>query len=148
MRGSAAGPSPGPTHDRATESRSRPTSARARHSTGRWRTSPRSTRTGTKPTTRSSRPPSTAASRRRSPGSELRPPLLEKAALGVRVNELQGTVVCGDRLLDAIGPAQQLRPGGVQGVVAVELETVDQRESGVWVTGLGDGGSPVQLHDR
>ena len=51
-------------------------------------------------------------------------------------------------LLGAVEPAQQLRPRGVQVVVAVELQRVDERQRRLDVAGLGDRDRAVQLDDR
>ena len=52
------------------------------------------------------------------------------------------------RLGDAAQPSQQLRPDGVEQVVAVERERVDQGERGLRSVDLGDGDGPVERDDR
>ena len=69
-------------------------------------------------------------------------------SLGVRVDELERARVGCPGVVDAVEPAQQLGAGGVQVVVAVELEAVDERERGLDVAGLGERRRVVQLDDR
>jgi acyl-CoA synthetase (AMP-forming)/AMP-acid ligase II len=58
---------------------------------------------------------------------ELAEPLREEASLGVRGDELERPLVGGAGVLDTTEPAQQLGPRGVEVVVAIEVEAVDQR---------------------
>ena len=64
------------------------------------------------------------------------------------MDQLQRAAVGGPRVLGAIEPAEQLRAGRVQVVVAVEIEVIDEGEGGLDVACLCDGGGPVQLHHR
>ena len=61
------------------------------------------------------------------------------------MDELERTVVGSAGSLVAAEPAQELGAGRVEVVVAVEIETVDERERGLDVARLGDRGCVVQL---
>src|SRR4029453_7715774 len=76
---------------------------------------------------------------------EPRQPPLQEPPLGVRVNELERPVVGGAGLFDPIEPAQQLRAGRVEVVVALELEALDQVEGGFGVARLGHRSSLIEL---
>ena len=60
---------------------------------------------------------------------------------------MQRAVVSRARIVGAVEPAQQLRARGVQVVVAVEVEALDQGERALDVARLGDRGGLVELHD-
>ena len=63
------------------------------------------------------------------------------------MDELQRAVVGLPRLLGAAEPLQQLRAGGVQVVVALEVEGVGQGQRGLDLARLGQRGRPVELDD-
>ena len=79
--------------------------------------------------------------------SELLAPPLEKAALGVRVNQLERAVVGGPGLVDSVEPAEELGPRRVQVVVGVEVEALHQLERGFDVACLGQRGRLVEIDE-
>jgi hypothetical protein len=58
------------------------------------------------------------------------------------VDELERSLVGRPGVRDAIEPAQELRAGRVQVVVAVELEPLDQGERGLDIARFGDCDGP------
>jgi hypothetical protein len=64
------------------------------------------------------------------------------------MRELERALVSRAGVFDAIEPAQQLRVRRVQIVVAVELEGLHQSEPRLDLARFGEGGGPVELHDR
>ena len=85
--------------------------------------------------------------RRRVSARELRPALLEEAALRIGVDELERAVVGVPRLVLASQPAKELGARRVQVVVAIEVETIGQDERGLGVPGLGQRGGAIELDD-
>jgi hypothetical protein len=81
-------------------------------------------------------------------GVELVAPTCQKSPLPVGVHQLQREAVGGSGLLLAPEPAQELGPGGVEVVVALELERLERREPGLDVACLGDRHRSVQLDHR
>src|SRR5215470_7103412 len=88
---------------------------------------------------------------RRAPGStrcaDVREPALEEATLVVRVRELERTRVLGARLVGAVEAAEQVGACGVEVLVSVEVEPVDEGEADGGTIHLRDGDRSVQLHD-
>src|SRR5207247_7405933 len=75
-------------------------------------------------------------------------PPLEEPPLGRGLDELERADVRGMCLFDPVEPAQQLGAGGVQVVVAVELDAFQEVERGLDLAGFGEGGGAVELDDR
>ena len=73
---------------------------------------------------------------------------LYEVPLGAGLNQLQSTTIGDARLVDAAEATEKLRTRGVQIVVLLKLEEVDQRERRVDVPGFGHRRGSVQLHDR
>ena len=68
--------------------------------------------------------------------------------LGLVLDQSQRQLVRRPRLVVAAQPAQQVGAGGVQGVVAGQLEPVDDRQRDLGPVQLGDRDGPVQRDDR
>jgi hypothetical protein len=64
------------------------------------------------------------------------------------VDELECTLVRSPGFVDPIEAAKELRPRGVEVVVAVELEPPGEGECRFRLTRLREGGGSVELRDR
>ena len=81
------------------------------------------------------------------PASELCEPPLEEAALRLRGRELDCPPIGGARLAGASKAAEELGAGGVQVLVVVEREAVDDPERRLRAVDLGDRDGAVELDD-
>src|SRR5688572_29687588 len=80
--------------------------------------------------------------------AELPDSALQKAALGFGSCELQRSLERCTSLFEPVQPAQKLRAGRVEVLVAVEVEPLEERETCHRPVGLGDRDRAVQLNDR
>ena len=82
------------------------------------------------------------------PDADLGQPAGEVRALGRVRAQLHGGPVCLDRLRDPAGPPQQVGPGGLVGVVAVEpVDGLQRHEAGRRPVALGQRHGPVERDD-
>ncbi len=79
--------------------------------------------------------------------SELAQPALDQAPLGVVVDQLERASVRALRLRLAPHPPEHLRAGGVQVVIGVEVQALDDRERGRGTVELGDGDRAAEFDD-
>src|SRR5215208_5416223 len=75
-------------------------------------------------------------------------PASEKVPFGVRRCQRGGALVLGRRLGRETQPLKQVGSRGVERVVALEVELVDQLERGSGPLDLADRDRPVEGHDR
>src|SRR5919106_3403578 len=73
---------------------------------------------------------------------------LQEPALGFGCRQLQRSLECRPSLLEPVQPAQELRAGRVEVLVAVEVEPLEEREPRRRPVGLGDRDRAVHLDDR
>ena len=79
---------------------------------------------------------------------QLRELPFEEPALVLGVGEVERPPVRDARFIVALESPQELRPGGVEVVIVVEVELVDELEARERPFRLRDGDCSVQLDDR
>jgi hypothetical protein len=73
--------------------------------------------------------------------------MVQEASLGVGLREIEGTLVGVACIAAAAGAPQDVGAGAMEVAVVVEVETVENGQSGVGSVDLGDGNGSVHLDD-